>query len=457
MIITTEQGPLEITLMQTLDRQVQTTIIKIIEGITQEWDDDDLDQAIDSESQLVEDLGFSSIDFIQLVVAIEDTYQRKLGFHDLLMQNGQYVEDLTVATLAEFVENRLSGRAIPTSSPPIPAATPHNPESGTDPITPTQVEQFKAAVAERVAQFNQPTGPAAPDTAKNKRAIFVLSPPRSGSTLLRIILAGHPQLFAPPELHLLSYLTLADRKQALSGEFTSHLLQGTIRAMMQLKQCPAEVAQQFIEAAEGRQLGTKQFYHLLQSWMPAEQMLVDKTPTYAAHLDILQRAEADFEDPLYIHLIRHPYGMVYSYEKSKLERITPMMQQDQFSSRQLAELTWLVSQQNILSFLQTVPSERHYALRFEDLVQHPETQLQSLCQFLGLDLHPAMLNPYQEQQQRMTDGVQVASEMSGDLKFHLHDRINPHVADQWRQFHQQDFLSQHTWDLASSLGYKPEP
>src|SRR5262249_3795882 len=39
-----------------------------------------------------------------------------------------------------------------------------------------------------------------PISRKNHKVVFVLSAPRSGSTLFRVMLAGHPQLFAPPEL-----------------------------------------------------------------------------------------------------------------------------------------------------------------------------------------------------------------------------------------------------------------
>ncbi|HEX9943146.1 MAG TPA: amino acid adenylation domain-containing protein, partial [Thermoanaerobaculia bacterium] len=56
-----------------------------------------------------------------------------------------------------------------------------------------------------------------PEMEKNPPAVFVLSPPRSGSTLLRVMLGGHPGLFAPPELELLSFDTLAERKAAFPG------------------------------------------------------------------------------------------------------------------------------------------------------------------------------------------------------------------------------------------------
>ena len=53
---------------------------------------------------------------------------------------------------------------------------------------------------------------------KNKPAIFVLSPPRSGSTLLRVILGGHSQLFAPPELYLLCFNNLQAKKAFWFGK-----------------------------------------------------------------------------------------------------------------------------------------------------------------------------------------------------------------------------------------------
>lgn len=58
---------------------------------------------------------------------------------------------------------------------------------------------------------------------KNPPAVFILCPPRSGSTLLRVMLAGHPQLFAPPSLELLSFDSLDERASRFTGEIASGL------------------------------------------------------------------------------------------------------------------------------------------------------------------------------------------------------------------------------------------
>ncbi len=53
----------------------------------------------------------------------------------------------------------------------------------------------------------------------------------------------------------------------------------------------------------------------------------------------------------------------------------------------------------------------------------------------------------------MTDGLETISQYGGDLKFHLHERIEPNAADRWKQYAGGDALSEMTRHLASSLGY----
>ncbi|MEZ5672402.1 MAG: sulfotransferase [Thiotrichaceae bacterium] len=102
-------------------------------------------------------------------------------------------------------------------------------------------------------------------SAPNPRAIFVLSSPRSGSTLLRVLLAGHPQLFAPPEMYLLSFNTLAERQQEFSGIYRFWGEESTVRAIMELKQCDAETATAIMTEFEARGLTTQQFYREMQT------------------------------------------------------------------------------------------------------------------------------------------------------------------------------------------------
>ncbi|HLX57653.1 MAG TPA: condensation domain-containing protein, partial [Ktedonobacteraceae bacterium] len=287
-----------------------------------------------------------------------------------------------------------------------------------------------------------------PRTTKNPPAVFVLSPPRSGSTLLRVMLAGHPRLFAPPELELLSFQTLGERYAAFAGR-NAFWLEGLLRALMELKACDAETAHQLMATYEAQDLPTWKYYRLLQEWL-GDRLLVDKTPAYALDLAILQRAEQEFQEAHYIHLVRHPRAMIHSFEEARLDQVF-FRHPHSFSRRELAELIWVVCQQNIQEFLSAVPAERQYQVSFEELVRAPQQVMEGICHFLKLEYHPAMIEPYQGK--RMTDGIHPLSKMIGDIKFHEHQAIDATAAELWKAEQDEYELGEVTREIAASLGY----
>ncbi len=423
--------------------EIQAVIQKLIDEIAEDLDFD-LDGPISAQTRLVRDLGLASVDFIQLIVGIEHHFGRKMKFHDLLMPDGAYVSDLTVGELVAFVASKLNAQepALETGKP---AAFPASASTVSGPvIDPEMVAAFRGKTPSRACP--------AISGAKHPRAVFVLTSPRSGSTLLRIILAGHPGLFAPPELHLLDYVDLGQRKAALNNPLNEHLLTGSLRALMQLTPCSQEEAAATMGRYEEQKLSTYDFYFLLHRLL-GDRLLVEKSPIYCLYPWVLQRAEHEFDQPRYIHLVRHPQGMIRSFEDAKIDALIPFMRESGYSRRQLAELTWLVSHQNASTFLQTVPAERQILVRFEDVVRESERTGRRLCDFLDVPYVPEMLDPYLEKERRMTDGLKVASQYSGDLKFHLHGRIEPTAADRWKQYTSEGTLSQMTYRLAESLGY----
>jgi len=320
-------------------------------------------------------------------------------------------------------------------------------------ITPQMVQELRTAIARSAPKPWTPK-------KKNPPAVFVLSPPRSGSTLLRAMLAGHPKLFSPPELYLLTYNTLADRKSWFSGS-QRFQLEGNIRALMQIRKQPLEEVQAWFSSLEEKAFPTQEYYGMLQEWL-GEQLLTDKTPAYATHPETLERGETWFDDTIYIHLLRHPYGMIRSFEEAKLEQLwyPRLVGKDAghpdaspYGRRQLAEMIWLILHENIVRFLEKIPAGRKFQLRFEDMVNDPERVMRDVCARLGLEYSPDMIKPQDDKKQRMTDGIHDVSRMIGDPKFHQHKKIEAGVAETWKSAYEIDFLSDATWELARSLGY----
>jgi acyl carrier protein len=83
--------------------QFQTQLVTLLEDFTQDWDHE-FEGRMDRQTRLLADLGFESIDIIQLVVAIEeDITHRKVPFDQLLMKDGRYVDDLSIGQIADFL------------------------------------------------------------------------------------------------------------------------------------------------------------------------------------------------------------------------------------------------------------------------------------------------------------------------------------------------------------------
>lgn len=282
-----------------------------------------------------------------------------------------------------------------------------------------------------------------PVEQKNQRSVFVLSSSRSGSTLLRVMLAGNSHLFAPPELELLNYTELVGDVNAF---------QGLIRAVRAVRSCSAEEAQGIVQKMIDEGWDTAKAYSFLQQHI-GDKTLVEKTPSYSFNKHILDQIEVQFEDPFFIHLVRHPYGMINSKKSNKLDLLRGELD-DLFSSgTELAEFEWILSNTNIDAFLQTIPSTRQMFLRYEDLVSNPDTALKELSSALEIPFEESMLNPYEDQKSRMTDGLHEGGLMVGDPKFHQHKNISKDNAYKWRNELHEDFLHPDTLDLAKNFGY----
>jgi acyl carrier protein len=84
-------------------QSIQQQLAVLLNDMIQEWDIELLDP-ISAETRLIADLGFESVDLMQLIVAIEQAFGvRGLPYEQVLMQNGGYVTEITTRQLADFL------------------------------------------------------------------------------------------------------------------------------------------------------------------------------------------------------------------------------------------------------------------------------------------------------------------------------------------------------------------
>lgn len=115
--------------------------------------------------------------------------------------------------------------------------------------------------------------------------LFVLSSPRSGSSLLQLCLEASPFLCAPQELYLLQADSL-DQRIRIIGR-ASGVDGGLIVAVGSLRQSDGGT---LVATWERTSTNTCQVYEALIEWS-APKLFCDKTPGYASDGRILARAE----------------------------------------------------------------------------------------------------------------------------------------------------------------------
>ena len=77
--------------------------------------------------------------------------------------------------------------------------------------------------------------------------VFIVSPPRTGTTLLRLMLEGNPKLFAPPELFLVQFQNMGIRRRYFEQLEYLWMDQGHVDALAFLFSISKEEAQQYVE------------------------------------------------------------------------------------------------------------------------------------------------------------------------------------------------------------------
>ena len=275
--------------------------------------------------------------------------------------------------------------------------------------------------------------------------IFILSSPRSGSTLLRVMLAGHSSLFSPPELHLLPFNTMKERQEQLNA---SYLGEGLQKAFMEIQNLDPTASQTLIKDMESQNFSVQQVYEILQENI-APRLLVDKSPSYAINRTILERSEAIFYNSKYIYLVRHPYSVIESFVRMRMQKLAGLADENPF---QIAEQVWVKSNQNIRDFLSGLKSERHHKIYYEELVKEPEQVLSQLCNFLNIDFESELLQPYQGD--RMTEGVHQSSLSISDPNFLQHKTIDTNLADKWKTIQLPYLLGAEAQHMAKQFNYE---
>ncbi|HRI64096.1 MAG TPA: sulfotransferase [Polyangium sp.] len=275
--------------------------------------------------------------------------------------------------------------------------------------------------------------------------VFLLGVHRSGTTLLRTMLTGHPSLFGPPELYLLHVDSMGEFRAQATRLGNPWYRMGLIQTFAHLENVPFEQAEAKVRRLEDEDTPIHIVYRAIAQ-LAADRLLVDKTPAYLAHAGWPERAEQIFDQPKYLYLVRHPFAVIESWMRMRVQQVV----RNQFGVWDdnpwlHAEKAWAAWNQNALMFLEKIPAARQHLVHYEKLVADPEGTQRAICQFLGIPFDEALLDPYRGE--RLVNGV-------GDGNFTQHRQVEARLATAWRDQRPPQELSPFTKQVAAQLGYE---
>jgi len=207
---------------------------------------------------------------------------------------------------------------------------------------------------------------------QGKNLIFLISQPRSGSTLLQLLLSGHPDIATTSEPWIALHPIFALRKNDIATIYNADLARNALSDFLQ--QCG--VKEEFYKDQVATFL--LRFYNLAIEHQK-KKMFLDKTPRY---YHILFDLAEIFPGAKFIILFRNPLAVLNSilktWVKEDLSRLGGFRED-------------LISAPKMMVDFSIQQSKRIYKVKYEDLVETPEGILKDICSFLDISFSRKML------------------------------------------------------------------
>ena len=203
--------------------------------------------------------------------------------------------------------------------------------------------------------------------------IFIISQPRSGSTMLQRVLSGHSEIQTTAETWLMLHPIYSMRSSGIKTEYNSNWRRQAVHDFLENYTAGESVYDDAIRAYAAVLYG-----HVLARH--GKRLFLDKTPRYFFVIPELYRL---FPKAKFIFLLRNPLAVLQSelttYVKQKW-KILGWFKPDLVDAPQM-----------IQQGIELLGSAGH-VVRYESFVADPESHTAELCKYLGVDMQPSMVD-----------------------------------------------------------------
>lgn len=220
------------------------------------------------------------------------------------------------------------------------------------------------------------------------RPVFVIGCPRSGTTLLTLMLSSHSRIAIPPETRFL--LPVFRRRPSFGDLHVTANRRRLARALVKPKGTkfrhlgvdPEAVKKAVVQGPPtmGSAIGAVYRTYAAAQGKPR---WGDKQPSYYRNVDLLREL---WPDAQFVHLVRDGRDAVASLKRMRWWRQGTVG----------AAATWVHAVDCARRAQRRLPDDAFLEIRYEDLVSAPREELERLCAFLGEEFEETMLEPHRE-------------------------------------------------------------
>ncbi|MGA5300379.1 sulfotransferase family protein [Nucisporomicrobium flavum] len=249
------------------------------------------------------------------------------------------------------------------------------------------------------------------------RPVFVVGCPRSGTTMLQLMLHAHRRLAVPPETR---FVLEAYRRRRAFGDLAdvtgrdrlARWIVGREQTRFADLGLDAEDTIRRITTGPGT-LGAA-FATVFQAYADrfGKARWGDKRPAYLQNLDVILRL---FPDAQIINVIRDGRACVASLKEMTWHR----------EDVPGTVAAWARAVDEAHRAARRLPANQWHSLRYEDLVADPHRELTGICAFLGEDYDPAMTRP--------SAVADVAVPAFKTWHEHTHEPVTTRRVESWRR------------------------
>ena len=233
-------------------------------------------------------------------------------------------------------------------------------------------------------------------TPKLTQPVFIFGMPRSGTTLLRLMLSSHPNFCIPPECLFFvrlesKYSKLKDLSNKID-DFVEDIFSADERFKewnIKPEQLKASLANHDSEQLNYSAAMAIVYQTYLQQFAPSAKVWGDKNPAHIFHIETILKY---FPKARLVLIIRDPRSVYASLKRNEVK-----FPGDWKSSCRANVVAVTKQCENLLRVLARAKNDqKFYTISYEKLVESPESELKGLCSWLGEEFNPVMLEFYKK-------------------------------------------------------------